>query len=50
MIPQIFKLVGGIGVFLMRIVLLTGGLKSFVGDVLTNAIIFNSSTETTEEV
>jgi len=35
----LFKLVGGIGLFLMGMVLLTDGLKSFAGDSLRRALV-----------
>jgi phosphate:Na+ symporter len=35
----IFKLIGGIGLFLMGMVLLTDGLKSFAGDALRRALV-----------
>jgi len=39
MTALIFKLVGGIGLFLMGMVLLTDGLKSFAGEALRRALI-----------
>jgi phosphate:Na+ symporter len=35
----IFKLIGGIGMFLMGMALLTDGLKAFVGDALRRALV-----------
>lgn len=35
----IFKLVGGIGLFIMGMVLLADGIKSFAGDALRNALV-----------
>lgn len=39
MTPLIFKLVGGIGLFLLGMVLLTDGLKAFAGDALRGALV-----------
>lgn len=39
MTALVFKLVGGIGLFLMGMVLLTDGLKSFAGDSLRRALL-----------
>ncbi|HMO49728.1 MAG TPA: Na/Pi cotransporter family protein [Kiritimatiellia bacterium] len=39
MIAMIFKLTGGIGLFLLGMVLLTDGLKTFAGDALRRALI-----------
>lgn len=39
MTALVFRLVGGIGLFLMGMVLLTDGLKSFAGDALRNALV-----------
>lgn len=39
MTALIFKLVGGIGLFLMGMVLLTDGLKAFAGDALRRALV-----------
>lgn len=34
-----FKLLGGIGLFLLGMVLLTDGLKAFAGDALRRALV-----------
>jgi phosphate:Na+ symporter len=39
MTALVFKLVGGIGLFLMGMVLLTDGLKAFAGDALRRALV-----------
>lgn len=39
MTAMIFKLVGGIGLFLLGMVLLTDGLKAFAGDALRRALV-----------
>ncbi len=39
MIALLFKLVGGIGLFLLGMVLLTDGLKAFAGDALRKALM-----------
>jgi len=39
MTAVIFKLVGGIGLFLLAMVLLTDGLKAFAGDALRRALV-----------
>ncbi len=39
MTAMIFKLVGGIGLFLMGMVLLTDGLKAFAGEALRRALV-----------
>lgn len=39
MLPMIFKLLGGIGLFLLGMVLLTDGLKAFAGDALRRALV-----------
>jgi phosphate:Na+ symporter len=39
MMEMLFKLVGGIGLFLMGMVMLTDGLKSFAGDSLRKALL-----------
>jgi phosphate:Na+ symporter len=39
MVDLIFKLTGGIGLFLLGMVLLTDGLKSFAGDALRSALV-----------
>jgi len=39
MTALLFKLVGGIGLFLMGMILLTDGLKAFAGDALRRALI-----------
>lgn len=39
MTALVFKLVGGIGLFLMGMVLLTDGIKAFAGDALKSALV-----------
>jgi phosphate:Na+ symporter len=39
MTVMIFKLLGGIGLFLLGMVLLTDGLKAFAGDALRRALV-----------
>ncbi|HMP88616.1 MAG TPA: Na/Pi symporter [Kiritimatiellia bacterium] len=39
MLEMIFKLTGGIGLFLLGMVLLTDGLKTFAGDALRRALV-----------
>lgn len=39
MVAMLFKLAGGIGLFLMGMVLLTDGLKAFAGDALRRALV-----------
>ncbi len=39
MVAMVFKLAGGIGLFLMGMVLLTDGLKAFAGDALRRALV-----------
>ncbi len=46
MTALVFKLVGGIGLFLMGMVLLTDGLKAFAGDALSRALIRFTGTPT----
>ncbi|MCC5830220.1 MAG: Na/Pi cotransporter family protein [Phycisphaeraceae bacterium] len=46
MIPLLFKLVGGIGLFMLGMVLLTDGLKAFAGDALRRALMRFTGTPT----
>lgn len=46
MTALVFKLLGGVGLFLMGMVLLTDGLKSFAGDALRRALIRFTGTPT----
>ena len=39
MTAMIFKLVGGLGLLLLGMVLLTDGLKAFAGDALRRALV-----------
>ncbi len=39
MLPLVFKLIGGIGLFLLGMVLLTDGLKAFAGEALRRALV-----------